>query len=103
MREHTGYSGLMQGTTERTVQRSYRIDNRHQQPITLQVLDAVPVPLNSQITTTSRYQPEPSDTAWNGDQGTLAWTLPLAAGASVRLEAQHTIRYAKELRVQERR
>ena len=103
VREHTGYSGLMQGTTERTVQRSYRIDNRHQQPITLQVLDAVPVPLNSQITTTSRYQPEPSDTAWNGDQGTLAWTLPLAAGASVRLEAQHTIRYAKELRVQERR
>ena len=63
VREHTGYSGLMQGTTERTVQRSYRIDNRHPQPITLQVLDAVPVPLNSQITTTSRYQPEPSDTA----------------------------------------
>lgn len=103
VREHTGYSGLMQGTTERTVQRSYRIDNRHQQPITLQVLDAVPVPLNSQITTTSRYQPEPSDTAWNGDQGTLAWTLPLAAGASQRLEVEHTIRYAKELRVQERR
>ena len=67
------------------------------------ITGAVPVPLNSQITTTSRYQPEPSDTAWNGDQGTLAWTLPLAAGASVRLEAQHTIRYAKELRVQERR
>ena len=50
----------------------------------------------------SRYQPQPTDLAWNRTPGTVAWQQPLAAGATAQFSAEHTIRYAKDLDVQER-
>ena len=69
----------------------------------LQVLDAAPLSQNEQISVQSRYDPPPADSAWNQQPGTIAWSQPLAAGATARFGASHTIRYAKDLRLQERR
>ena len=102
-REHSASAGLTGATTERQIQRAYTVENRHDKPIALQVLDAAPLSQNEQISVQSRYDPPPADSAWNQQPGTIAWSQPLAAGATARFGASHTIRYAKDLRLQERR
>lgn len=102
-REHSASAGLTGATTERQIQRAYTVENRHDKAIALQVLDAAPLSQNEQISVQSRYDPPPADSAWNQQPGTIAWSQPLAAGATARFGASHTIRYAKDLRLQERR
>jgi hypothetical protein len=58
---------------------------------------------NEQITVESRYEPAPQDTAWNGQPGSILWSQELGTGATARFTAAHTLRYAKELRIRERR
>jgi hypothetical protein len=78
------------------------VENRHKTTVTLQVLHAAPQSRNEKIEVESRYQPQPTDLAWNRNPGTVAWQQPLAAGATAQFSAEHTIRYAKDLDVQER-
>lgn len=95
----TGFTG---SRVERRTRRAYTVDNRHKTPVTLQVLHAAPQSRNEKIEVESRYQPQPADQAWNRTPGTVAWQQPLAAGATAQFSAEHTIRYAKDLDVQER-
>jgi uncharacterized protein (TIGR02231 family) len=98
----TGSAGFTGSRTERKTRRTYSVENRHKAPITLQVLHAAPVSRNEKIEVESRYQPQPADMAWNRTPGTVAWQQPLAAGAAAQFSAEHTIRYPKDLDVQER-
>lgn len=95
----TGFTG---SRVERRTRRAYTVENRHKTPVTLQVLHAAPQSRNEKIEVESRYQPQPADQAWNRTPGTVAWQQPLAAGATAQFSAEHTIRYAKDLDVQER-
>ena len=98
----TGSTGFTGSRTERKTRRSYSVENRHKTGITLQVLHAAPVSRNEKIEVESRYQPQPTDTAWNRTPGTVAWQQPLAAGATAQFSAEHTIRYPKDVELQER-
>lgn len=97
----TGTTGFTGSRTERTTRRAYSVENRHKTGITLQVLHAAPVSRNDKIEVTSRYQPQPTDMAWNRSPGTVAWQQPLAAGASAQFSAEHTIRYPKDIELLE--
>ena len=99
--ENTGSAGFTGGRTERRTTRAYRLENRHAQPVTLQVLDVAPVSRNEKIEVESRYTPAPQETAWNRTPGTIAWQQPLAAGATARFTATHTVRYPKEIELRE--
>ena len=99
----TGSTGFTGARTERSTRRAYSVDNRHTTAITLQVLHAAPVSRNEKIEVESRYQPEPTDPAWNRTPGTVAWQQPLAAGATAQFSAEHTIRYPKDITLQEQR
>ena len=98
----TGSAGFTGSRTERKTRRAYSVENRHKNSITLQVLHAAPVSRNEKIEVESRYQPQPTDMAWNLSPGTVAWQQPVAAGATVQFVAEHTIRYPKDLQVQVR-
>jgi uncharacterized protein (TIGR02231 family) len=98
----TGSTGFTGSRTERKTRRAYSVENRHKTGITLQVLHAAPVSRNEKIEVESRYQPQPTDTAWNRTPGTVAWQQPLAAGATAQFSAEHTIRYPKDVELQER-
>jgi hypothetical protein len=50
----------------------------------------------------SHYQPAPSDLAWNRQSGTIAWRQSLAAGATAQFNAEHTLRYPKDIELLER-
>lgn len=97
-----GSTGFTGSRTERRTRRAYSVDNRHKTAITLQVLHAAPVSRNEKIEVESRYQPQPADMAWNRAPGTVAWQQSLAAGATAQFSAEHTIRYPKDVQLQER-
>ena len=97
----TGTTGFTGSRTERKTRRAYSVENRHKTGITLQVLHAAPVSRNEKIEVESRYQPEPTDPAWNRSPGTVAWQQPLAAGATAQFSAEHTIRYPKDIELLE--
>lgn len=99
----TGSTGFTGSRTERKTRRSYSVENRHKTAITLQVLHAAPVSRNEKIEVESRYQPQPTDMAWNRSPGTVAWQQPLAAGATAQFSAEHTIRYPKDIELLEQR
>lgn len=98
----TGSTGFTGSRTERKTRRAYSVENRHKTGITLQVLHAAPVSRNEKIEVESRYQPQPTDTAWNRTPGTVAWQQALGAGATAQFSAEHTIRYPKDVELQER-
>jgi len=100
--KRTSSTGLTNSGTERQVVRSYRIENRHKEPVVLQVLDAAPVSRNEAIEVRSTYQPQPNTTTWAGQPGSIAWQQTLGAGATARFSAEHTIRHSKDLQVLER-
>lgn len=97
----TGTTGFTGSRTERKTRRAYSVENRHKTGITLQVLHAAPVSRNEKIEVESRYQPQPTDMAWNRSPGTVAWQQPLAAGATAQFSAEHTIRYPKDIELLE--
>lgn len=99
----TGSTGFTGSRTERKTRRAYSVENRHKTGITLQVLHAAPVSRNEKIEVESRYQPQPTDTAWNRTPGTVAWQQTLAAGATAPFNAEHTLRYPKDIELQENR
>ncbi len=99
----TGSSGFVGSRVERKTRRAYSVENRHKTGITLQLLHAAPVSRNEKIEVESRYQPQPTDLAWNRSAGTIAWQPPLAAGATAQFSAEHTVRYPKDIELLERR
>lgn len=98
----TGSTGLTGARTERKTRRAYQVENRHKSAVTLQVLHAAPVSRHEKIEVESLYQPQPADTAWNRQAGTIAWHQNLAAGATAQFSAEHTIRYPKDIELVER-
>lgn len=98
----TASAGFTGSRTERRSRHAYTVENRHKTAITLQVLHAAPVSRNEKIEIESRYQPQLTDLIWNNNPGTVAWQQPLAAGATAQFSAEHTIRYSKDIEVQER-
>lgn len=91
-----GTGGFIGGRNERRISRMYTVENRHRQPITLQVLDAAPVSEHQDVRVTSSYQPEPHTQSWNEQRGTVLWQQSLAAGASQRFAAEHQIAWPKD-------
>ena len=90
---HTGSGGWASSKTERSIVRHYAVENRHNQPIALQVLDSAPVSRNEQIKVQSQYSPQPATTSWNAQNGMVAWEQNLAARSTTQFQATHQIRF----------
>ncbi|MGW8422662.1 mucoidy inhibitor MuiA family protein [Comamonas sp. HJ-2] len=90
---HTGSGGWVSSKTERSIVRNYAVENRHNQPIALQVLDSAPVSRNEQIKVQSQYSPQPATTSWNAQNGMVAWEQNLAARSTAQFQATHQIRF----------
>lgn len=97
---NTGSGGWTNSKTERTVVRSYSVENRHDQAIALQVLDAAPTSRNDQIKVQSQYSPQPGSTRWNAQNGMIAWEQSLDARATAQFQATHQIRFPENLPIE---
>ena len=97
---NTGSSGWASSKTDRTIVRSYAVENRHNGAIALQVLDASPTSSNEQIKVQSQFSPTPGTTRWNAQNGMIAWEQNLGAGATAQFQATHQIRFPENLPIQ---
>ena len=97
-----GTGGFIGNRNERRVSRLYTVENRHRDGITLQLLDAAPVPEHEDVRVESRYQPEPASKRWNDQPGSVLWQQPLGAGATQRFMAEHVITWPVDARLRER-
>lgn len=100
VQSNTGSGGWTNSKTERTVVRSYSVENRHDQVIALQVLDAAPTSRNEQIKVQSQYNPQPGTTRWNAQNGMVAWEQNLDARATAQFQATHQIRFPENLPIE---
>lgn len=100
MRSQTGLIGQRQ---QRTVRNAWEIRNQHRMPVQVQVLDAAPVAEQQDIRVESDYQPKPSQTAWNGQNGTVVWETTLAPSSTQRISSNHTISWPQAMQLRENR
>lgn len=100
MQGQTGFTGSRQ---QRVEQRAWEVRNSHRTPVALQVLDAAPVAEQQDIRVQSHYSPVPTRTDWNQQPGSVLWERTLAAGASERFSAEHTISWPNDMRLREQR
>ena len=97
-----GSGGFIGSRNERRVNRLFTVENRHREPVTLQVLDAAPVSEHEDVRVESRYQPTPSSQAWNQQPGTVLWEQALAAGGTQQFSAEHLISWPKDAQLRDR-
>ena len=100
--QQQGTGGFIGSRNERIDSRRYVAENRHRDPITLQVLDAAPVAEHEDVRVESSYEPAPQTQRWHDQPGAIAWEQPLAAGATQAFSARHTITWPKDARLRER-
>lgn len=98
-----GQTGLIGQRQQRVVHNAWDIHNQHRTPIQLQVLDAAPVAEQQDIRVESTYSPQPSQTTWNAQNGTVAWELTLPPAATERFSSSHTITWPQAMQLRERR
>ena len=102
-RRNAGAAGFIGSRREQSVQRSYSIENRHGDAVALQVLDAAPVSEHEDVRVQSSYQPQPTSTDWRQQPGTVLWEHKLAAGATQKFSASHTITWPKDALLNDQR
>ena len=99
---NAGSSGFIASRSEERIQRTYTVDNRHSQPITLQVLHAAPVAEHEDVRVDSSYAPQPASTEWQQQKGLLMWQQTLPPGGQQQFRAQHTITWPKDASLRQR-
>ncbi len=96
-------TGFISSRTERRVGHLYEVENRHRNPVELEVLESTPVPTDAQITVARKFDPAPQPGDWKEQPGIVAWRQTLTAGQKARFSAEYTIGHPKDLPVVERR
>ena len=102
-KQGAGSAGFIGSRREQSLQRSYTIENRHKDAIELQVLDAAPISEHEDVRVQSSYQPSPTSTEWRQQPGAVLWQQKLAAGATQKFTASHTITWPKDQNLSDRR
>ena len=89
--------GVFGGSTERTSTAVYAVVNRHPSAVTVELLDAAPVPVNEAIHVTHAYVPQPTATDWNKTPGIVEWTLAIPAQETRRVSITHAVTASRDV------
>jgi uncharacterized protein (TIGR02231 family) len=95
----TASAGLLGDRTERTSKAVYVVTNLHASAVSVELVDAAPVPRNDQIKVRSSYEPQPATTEWEHQAGVAAWKLAVAPGKSQRVGVKQVVSYPKDRQV----
>lgn len=99
--QNQGKTGLIGSRHQREEQRRYVVENRHDRPVQLQVLDAAPISTHSDVRIESSWQPKPATERWLDQAGNMAWELELAPAAVQQFSARHLISWPKDGQLRE--
>jgi uncharacterized protein (TIGR02231 family) len=89
--------GVFGGSTERTSTAVYAVVNRHPAAVTVELLDAAPVPVNEAIHVTHAWMPQPTATDWNKMTGLAEWTLAIPAQETRRVSISHAVTASRDV------
>jgi hypothetical protein len=96
--EASGSAGFIGSRSERRYRWRYRVENRHTQPVQLELVEAPPESTHEDIRVEARH--EPAIAPWLPEQpGVLAWRRELAPGASAGFEADYLVSWPKDARI----
>ena len=102
-REVSGSAGFAGTRAGRTTERTWMVENRHRTPVTLQLLEAIPVATHEDVHVETRFDPEPTGRRWQEQPGVVWWEQRLAAGQRLGVTSGHTLSWPREARLQESR
>ncbi|WP_353173756.1 DUF4139 domain-containing protein [Acinetobacter rudis] len=71
----------------------YIIENQHNYPIKLVLMDAAPQSRNSLLSTVSKYSMTPTQTQWQNQPNINQWMIPLEAKQKFELQVEHQFKY----------
>lgn len=91
--------GLLANRSERQYASTYTVRNRHRDPISIELLEAMPVSQAEDIKVNVTFSPEPAQREWENRAGIVAWQQTLKAGESARFSAEYVITFPKDARV----
>ncbi len=96
VRDTQSTAGFTGNRRERHVTHGYVVENKHTQPIHLQILEAAPVATDDRIQISKSFEPKPSQQDWRKQPGLILWQTDLAAGQRTRVTADYTISAPKD-------
>lgn len=96
---NAGNTGFIGSRAEQKLARAYLVENLHQRPFTVQILEAAPVARHEDIKVEARFEPPPAEREWRKQPGIVAWTVELAPGQRQRFSADYSIAYPKDARI----
>lgn len=81
--------------TQRETQQKYKyiIENQHNYPIKLLLMEAAPQSRNSSLSTVSKYSITPTQTEWQNQPNINQWMIPLNAKQKFELQIEHQFKY----------
>ena len=82
-------------TAQQETQQKYKyiIENQHNYPIKLVLMDAAPQSRNSLLSTVSKYSMKPTQTEWQNQPNINQWMIPLDAKQKFELQVEHQFKY----------
>jgi uncharacterized protein (TIGR02231 family) len=92
-------SGFIGSRREVVVTRQWQVENLRGRPVTLQVLEAAPVPEHEDIRVQSQFTPPVTKAGWRDQPGIQMWELPLAPNQTQRFQAVYKISVPKDAAV----
>lgn len=92
-------SGFIGARREVVVTRQWQVENLRGRPVTLQVLEAAPVPEHEDIRVQSQFTPPVTQAGWRDQPGIQRWELPLAPNQTQRFQAVYKISVPKDAAV----
>jgi uncharacterized protein (TIGR02231 family) len=90
-REDKANTGLIGQRQERQVERVYELENRHDKPLPIVMLEASPVARHADIRVEAQFSPEPQPGDWRDQIGIRAWRTSLAAKQTQRFSARYKL------------
>lgn len=98
-KKNTGTAGFTGGKQVQSYARAFTIENLRKTAANIEVIEASPVAINTEVEVQSKFTPEPTQRDWKAMRGVNAWTQDLNAGQSTAFKADYSVTYPKEMRV----
>lgn len=88
--------GFIGSRREVVLTRQWQVENLRSRPVTLQVLEAAPVPDHEDVRVQTQFTPPVTTAGWRDRPGIQMWELPLAPGQTQRFQAVYRISAPKD-------
>ncbi len=97
--KNSSTAGFTGGKVVQTYARAFSIENLRKIAASIEVVEASPVAINTEVDVQSKFAPEPTQKDWKAMRGVNVWTQTLSAGQRTAFKADYAVTYPKEMRV----